>query len=345
MVMVIIAGHIDLSVGSVVGAHRRGLGGAHGQPARLPVAARACSLALVVGVADRRLAGLLGRLRRHPGVHRDPGRHAAVPRRSPCRCSATRASAPFPDAVRTLPTASSTASWATSASARSAAPTCSRLLLGAGRGRRLSRVSSGAPARPGIGYQQTGRAARRCSSLEDRRRRPRSSCSSSCSWPAFKDLPCVLIILAVLVLGYALLTNRAVFGRHIYAIGGNLQAATLSGVKVKSVNFWIFVNMGVLAALAGVIFAARLNQAEPDRRQHRSSSTRSRPRSSAARPSRRRRHGRRRDHRRPDHGRDQQRHVAHRGTERAGHAGQGPGAARGGRLRRVEQAPRGGASR
>ena len=53
------------------------------------------------------------------------------------------------------------------------------------------------------------------------------------------------------------------FGRHIYAVGGNLQAAQLSGVKVKPVNFWIFVNMGVLAALAGVIFAGRLNQASP----------------------------------------------------------------------------------
>jgi len=41
------------------------------------------------------------------------------------------------------------------------------------------------------------------------------------------------------------------FGRRVYAIGGNLQAATLSGVKVKSVVFWIFVNMGVLSALAG----------------------------------------------------------------------------------------------
>ena len=44
---------------------------------------------------------------------------------------------------------------------------------------------------------------------------------------------------------------------------GNLQAATLSGVKVKSVVFWIFVNMGVLSALAGIIFAGRLNQANP----------------------------------------------------------------------------------
>jgi len=79
----------------------------------------------------------------------------------------------------------------------------------------------------------------------------------------FKNLPWVLVLLAFLVLAYSLLTNRAVFGRQIYAVGGNLQAAMLSGVKVKSVIFWIFVNMGVLAALAGVIFAGRLNQAGP----------------------------------------------------------------------------------
>jgi putative multiple sugar transport system permease protein len=79
----------------------------------------------------------------------------------------------------------------------------------------------------------------------------------------FKNLPWVLVLLAALVLGYSLVTNRAVFGRRLYAVGGNLQAATLSGVKVKSVTFWIFVNMGVLAALAGVIFAGRLNQAGP----------------------------------------------------------------------------------
>jgi putative multiple sugar transport system permease protein len=79
----------------------------------------------------------------------------------------------------------------------------------------------------------------------------------------FKNLPWVLVLLAGLVIAYSVLTNRAVFGRQIYAVGGNLQAATLSGVKVKSVVFWIFVNMGVLAALAGVIFSGRLNQANP----------------------------------------------------------------------------------
>ncbi|MBO2448861.1 sugar ABC transporter permease [Actinomadura barringtoniae] len=79
----------------------------------------------------------------------------------------------------------------------------------------------------------------------------------------FHNLPWVLVLLAALALGYSLLTRRAVFGRHIYAVGGNLQAAVLSGVKAKSVVFWLFVNMGVLSALAGVIFAGRLNQAGP----------------------------------------------------------------------------------
>jgi putative multiple sugar transport system permease protein len=79
----------------------------------------------------------------------------------------------------------------------------------------------------------------------------------------FKNLPWVLVLLAFLALGYTLLTNRVTFGRHIYAIGGNVHAANLSGIKVKSVTFWIFVNMGVLGSLAGIIFAGRLNQAGP----------------------------------------------------------------------------------
>ncbi|HET9653769.1 MAG TPA: multiple monosaccharide ABC transporter permease [Kineosporiaceae bacterium] len=79
----------------------------------------------------------------------------------------------------------------------------------------------------------------------------------------FKNLPWVLVLLAGLVLGYSAIAGRTVFGRHIYAVGGNLQAARLSGVDVRRVTFWIFVNMGVLAALAGVIFAGRLNQAGP----------------------------------------------------------------------------------
>ncbi|NYF08850.1 putative multiple sugar transport system permease protein [Leifsonia sp. AK011] len=79
----------------------------------------------------------------------------------------------------------------------------------------------------------------------------------------FKGIPITLIILAVLVMVYGIITNRSVFGRHIYAIGGNRHAAELSGVKTRQVDFWIFVNMGFLAALAGLVFTARLNLAGP----------------------------------------------------------------------------------
>lgn len=78
-----------------------------------------------------------------------------------------------------------------------------------------------------------------------------------------RGLPNVLIILAVLVIVYTLVTTRTVFGRHVYAIGGNLTAATLSGVKVKWVNFGIMLNMGFLAGIAGVIFGSRTNGAQP----------------------------------------------------------------------------------
>ena len=78
-----------------------------------------------------------------------------------------------------------------------------------------------------------------------------------------RGLPIVLIILAVLVLAYGLMTKNTVFGRRVYAIGGNLAAATLSGVNVRKINFWIFVNMGLLAGIAGVIYSSRSNGAQP----------------------------------------------------------------------------------
>jgi putative multiple sugar transport system permease protein len=60
-----------------------------------------------------------------------------------------------------------------------------------------------------------------------------------------------------------MIMNRTPFGRYIYAIGGNLNAAVLSGINVRMVNFWLFVNMGALAALSGVLIAARMNSAVP----------------------------------------------------------------------------------
>lgn len=83
------------------------------------------------------------------------------------------------------------------------------------------------------------------------------------SLASYKGIPVTLIVLAVLVLVYGVIMARSVFGRHIYAIGGNRHAAELSGVKARRVDFLLFVNMGFLAALAGLIFTARLNLAGP----------------------------------------------------------------------------------
>ncbi|MBE6171981.1 MULTISPECIES: multiple monosaccharide ABC transporter permease [Enterococcus] len=80
---------------------------------------------------------------------------------------------------------------------------------------------------------------------------------------SYQGFPVILIILGVIVGIYGFLTNRTVAGRQIYATGGNLKAAQLSGIKTKKITFWVFVNMGVMAALAGLILAARLNAATP----------------------------------------------------------------------------------
>lgn len=77
----------------------------------------------------------------------------------------------------------------------------------------------------------------------------------------YSGTPIILIVLAGLILLYTFLLGRSVFGRHVYAMGGNLFAAMMSGVKTKWVNFFIFVNMGVLAALAGVVSTARAGSA------------------------------------------------------------------------------------
>ena len=81
--------------------------------------------------------------------------------------------------------------------------------------------------------------------------------------PNSRGTPIVLVVLAVLIIGYSVVMNRSVFGRHIYAIGGNRNAAKLSGINTRRVDFLLFVNMGVLAALAGIVFTGRLNSAGP----------------------------------------------------------------------------------
>ncbi|MBS0343606.1 MAG: sugar ABC transporter permease, partial [Proteobacteria bacterium] len=79
----------------------------------------------------------------------------------------------------------------------------------------------------------------------------------------YKGLPNVLIVMALLIVLYDFVTNRTTIGRRIYALGGNEKAARLSGIHTQRLAFLAFVNMGALAALAGLVFAARLNTATP----------------------------------------------------------------------------------
>lgn len=83
------------------------------------------------------------------------------------------------------------------------------------------------------------------------------------SLAAYKGIPIVLILIVALIAIYTFITQKTIAGRHIYALGGNEKAATLSGIKTKRVMFWVYVNMGLLAALAGLVVAGRLNAATP----------------------------------------------------------------------------------
>ena len=79
----------------------------------------------------------------------------------------------------------------------------------------------------------------------------------------FRGLPNVLVVLVALTVIYAFFTENTSAGRRIYATGGNEKAAKLSGIRTERLVFWCFVNMGALAALAGMIITARLNSATP----------------------------------------------------------------------------------
>lgn len=73
--------------------------------------------------------------------------------------------------------------------------------------------------------------------------------------------PIMLVIVAVLVLVYNFILTRTVFGRHVYAVGGNRKAAILSGINTKRVDFMLFVHMGFLSAVAAVCMLSRLASA------------------------------------------------------------------------------------
>ena len=85
-----------------------------------------------------------------------------------------------------------------------------------------------------------------------------------CYWLAlYRGIPSILVLLAVISLIYNFFTTQTVYGRHLYAMGGNKKAAELSGIKTKRLLFFAFVNLAFLAAVSGIVFAGRLNAATP----------------------------------------------------------------------------------
>jgi putative multiple sugar transport system permease protein len=80
---------------------------------------------------------------------------------------------------------------------------------------------------------------------------------------SYRGFPNVLVVMGFLIALFVFMTRRMTFGRRIYALGGNAKAAALSGINTERLTFWVFAIMGALAALAGMIFAARFGSATP----------------------------------------------------------------------------------
>ena len=80
---------------------------------------------------------------------------------------------------------------------------------------------------------------------------------------SYNGIPIILILMAVIVGIYHFITSKTVAGRQVYALGGNEKAARLSGINTKKVYFWVYTNMGFLAAIAGIVLSARNASATP----------------------------------------------------------------------------------
>lgn len=77
----------------------------------------------------------------------------------------------------------------------------------------------------------------------------------------FRGISWTLVIVLIVVALFNFITTQTVLGRHIYAVGGNPEAAELSGISVKKITYFVFGSMGGLAALSGILFASRLQSA------------------------------------------------------------------------------------
>ncbi len=79
----------------------------------------------------------------------------------------------------------------------------------------------------------------------------------------YKGISFSMLLLAIMILVFSFITKKSVFGRHLYAMGGNLKAARLSGINTKKLMFIIYTISGLMATIAGISVCARLNSASP----------------------------------------------------------------------------------
>jgi len=79
----------------------------------------------------------------------------------------------------------------------------------------------------------------------------------------YNGIPFQLLIMGILVAIYHFITSKTVAGRQIYALGGNAKAAKLSGINTQKVFFWVYTNMGILSAVAGIVLCARNGSSIP----------------------------------------------------------------------------------
>jgi putative multiple sugar transport system permease protein len=86
-------------------------------------------------------------------------------------------------------------------------------------------------------------------------------CGITWVFAGYRGLSWTAVVLMIVLLFYHFITSQTVLGRHIYAVGGNPEAAQLSGISVKKITYVVFCSMGMLAALSGMMFASRLRSA------------------------------------------------------------------------------------
>lgn len=78
---------------------------------------------------------------------------------------------------------------------------------------------------------------------------------------SYMGIPYAILLLIAIIVIFTVIAEKTTFGRHVYAIGGNREAARLSGINIDKVNLMIFVLMGLLSTIAGIVYTARLNAA------------------------------------------------------------------------------------